>query len=140
MKKNTYARPLMLMERFTPNEYVATCWYVSYGDCYTELYHDANGNGIYKNKESAEHIVTNHGSHRLPDSDDDYFKTTGADAVALPSQIESEYYSYSGTGTVGNNTSYSSNGFTRVNPYYFVYNGTTHYVKKISYAPSKGMS
>ena len=30
----------MLIDQFTPQEYVASCWYVAEGDCYTDLFHD----------------------------------------------------------------------------------------------------
>ncbi len=130
----------MRAERFTPNECVTTCWYVKYGDCYTDLYYDLNGSGTFAPPKD-EHLVKNHGSHRLPAGDDDYFKTTGTDAVAEPSVLENYKYYTCSSGNVRPGFSYTTdNGFTQVYPYLFEYNGTKHYVKEISYAPSKGMS
>ena len=35
-----YEKPLLVVEKFTPNEYVAACWYVNADDIFTELYYD----------------------------------------------------------------------------------------------------
>lgn len=36
----SYQKPLMVVEKFTPNEFVAGCWYVKADDIFTELYYD----------------------------------------------------------------------------------------------------
>ena len=35
-----YEKPLLVVEKFTPNEYVAGCWKVNGDNILTELYHD----------------------------------------------------------------------------------------------------
>ena len=76
MKGKKYERPLMRVEQFTPNEYVAECWYVP--SCYNNLYYDKTKNvwgnyGTHNNDD--ENVVENHGAHRLPENENTYFKT-----------------------------------------------------------------
>ena len=43
MEKRLYGKPLMSLEQFTPSEYVATCWCIPEGACFTSLYYDKAG-------------------------------------------------------------------------------------------------
>lgn len=70
-----YKRPLMVVEQFTPNEFVAGCWFVE--SCYNNLYYDFSNpiTGIQAtHNDDAETVVENHGSHRLPSGKGTYYK------------------------------------------------------------------
>lgn len=40
MEKKKYSKPVVVAERFEPQEYCANCWYVESEDMYTRLYED----------------------------------------------------------------------------------------------------
>ena len=70
----SYEKPLMVVEKFTPNEFVAGCWFVE--SCYNNLYYDFSNpiTGIQNTHNSDdETVVENHGSHRLPAERGTYF-------------------------------------------------------------------
>ena len=127
----------MLIEQFTPQEYVASCWYVAEGDCYTDLFHDII---IYPTKNQynyGEYVAENHGRHRLPS--EGFFNS---DQLAEPLQ-DTEGFVYYEPGekfniynlnpgeTIYNNDYMFKPVTTPV--YVFKYNGETHYLKNISY-------
>ncbi len=67
MEKRLYAKPLMSVEQFTPGEYVAACWAIKEGACFSTLYHDDKDwrgryNGEHENSES-NLVSSNHTSH-----------------------------------------------------------------------------
>lgn len=125
----------MLIEQFTPQEYVASCWYVAEGDCYTDFYQDFHvykGNNEYnewKHYNPEEHLT--HSSHRLPDKG--FFDTEN---TPIPS-VAIDYYYYISVSPdyvpyVGQSYE-ESDYFTNIHPFVFEYNGETHYLKNISY-------
>ncbi len=147
MKKNQYRKPYMAIEQFAPNAYVADCWYVEQGDCYSNLYADNLENGTYGKYDNSyrrkvnEHIVENHGSHRLPSSG--FFNS---EFYPEPHQLTDYlYYIYNGEFVPEDETPYDLNQggiklFTQVYPSKFEYNGVTHYLKNISYSPNRNQS
>ena len=147
MKKRLYSKPFMSVEQFTPSEYVALCWYIAEGDCYTTLYHDTQtttvwdaqfgippvySHGVYGYFDSGEDVYngSSHGSHRVPaeNAQVKYFK-----AEALPSPITNDGKYYTGYENVryniltGNVNQYTGN----VSDNIYMYNAgsTTHYFK-----------
>ncbi len=137
MEKKRYSKPQMLIEQFTPQEYVASCWYVAEGDCYTDLFHDTvSGNGHWKKYDDGEYIVENHGSHRIPESG--YFNS---DETPLP-EAETNAYIFFVPGSAFDiyelypGQTYESDICcieVKTPVYKFQYNGETHYLKNISY-------
>lgn len=137
MEKKRYSKPQMLIEQFTPQEYVASCWYVAEGDCYTDLFHDTvSGNGHWYKYDYGEYIVENHGSHRIPESG--YFNS---DETPLPEAETNEYIFFVPGSAfdiykLNPGETYGLNNFfieVKTPVYKFQYNGKTHYLKNISY-------
>ncbi len=138
MEKKRYSKPQMLIEQFTPQEYVASCWYVAEGDCYTDFYQDFlvdKSKNEWKHYNSGEHQT--HGSHRLPVKG--FFNTEN---MPIPS-VATDYYYYisinssfepdDGLSYVESDTYGVPVPFEEVHPYVFEYDGETHYLKNISY-------
>ena len=42
-----YEKPLLIVEKFTPNEYVAACWYVNADDVFTVSIRRSTGISTY---------------------------------------------------------------------------------------------
>lgn len=140
MDKKVYNKPSLKLEIFTPNEYIATCWYIAEGDCYSGIIYKDNDGSFQANKLPPS-INANHGSHRVPASG--YFRTDGSTPVSEPTLVElssSEYWWTGGT-LPGNNgqSQWTDYNFTRISRYYYFEesNGTKHYLTKISYASNK---
>ena len=134
MDKKVYNKPSLKLEIFTPNEYIATCWYIAEGDCWNVLfYKDADGDGRYKNEGTEDLRI--HDSHgRLPVQG--FYKTEeGKEA----SKVENISWWYGGTVPSGKNWEFDKHGFTEITSYYSFQeeNGKMHYLKNISEAPNK---
>jgi len=43
MEKKKYSKPVVVAERFEPQEYCATCWWIDPSDMYPVLYEDGSG-------------------------------------------------------------------------------------------------
>ncbi len=136
MDKKVYNKPSLKLEIFTPNEYIASCWYIKEGDCYKYLYiNDAKPDN--KINQNDTQLVSGH-THlgKVPSGDNAVFKTHG-DAPLTPEEITTNGNYY-----FSNNNYYPEISITsRVNSLYKVtYEGVTHYFKEITYADRKGMS
>ena len=95
MGKKKYSKPVVVAERFEPQEYCETCWYLDRSDAFTTLYHDTNRNsslpivgniseGIYN---SGEQVTTSQ-----PSTD---FPPNGSYKVSenpMPANINDTYY------------------------------------------------
>lgn len=138
MDKKVYNKPSLKLEVFTPNEYIATCWYIAEGDCYTvNILKDEDD--IYNNNEpyTIWTDLANHGSHRVPENG--YFRDEGPNAVSLPEPTTPSEYWYYDDGVSGmpkNKHSWTEVGWKRIQSYYLL-PGTTHYFKEISYASNR---
>ena len=42
MEKKKYSKPVVVAERFEPQEYCETCWYLDRDDAFATLYHDTD--------------------------------------------------------------------------------------------------
>ena len=98
MEKKLYSKPFMSVEQFTPSEYVATCWCIPEGACFTSLYHD-EGRGWYGNNYNEEHDSDEnnlgHASHaKKVFNTEDYPKPTSSDNIN-----DSHYWANSSTET-----------------------------------------
>lgn len=136
MDKKVYNKPSLKLEIFTPNEYIASCWYIAEGDCYSDIIYKDNDEYFQANKLPPS-INANHGSHRVPASG--YFRTDGSAPIPEPDEVtlsNTEYWWTGGT-LPGNNgqTQWSKERFTRIFSYYYYKdgNGKEHYFKKISH-------
>ena len=147
MDKKQYRKPIIGFEQFAPNQYVADCWFVAEGDCYEELYADNLENGTYGRYDNNyrrrvnEHIVQNHGSHKIPTNG--FLKSDVTPEPTKP--IDYNYYIFNGEFEPEDETPYDLNQggiklFTQVYPYKFEYEGVTHYLKQISYSPNRNQS
>ena len=137
----------MGFEQFTPNQYVADCWFVAPGDCYDDLYEDflvdkTQRPSQYEHYNEGEHVAINHGSHRLPQSgwfDSNIVPVPSASisySFWISNVVFDEYGLYDGL-------SYNLDGqFSRITTpvYKFEYNGETHYLKNISYPLDRNKS
>ena len=143
MDKKVYNKPSLKLEIFTPNEYIATCWYIAEGDCYSgPIYQDTND--TFKNNDNYTILnLSNHGTHNVPANG--FFRTVGENPIPEPIPITPSgtnshwYYGGQNPSLPPNNTSWSSYGFSRISSYYLFEesNGTKHYFTKISYASNK---
>ena len=141
MKKNQYRKPYMAIEQFAPNEYVADCWYVAVGDCYDDLYADMYNRNRHEYN-NGEHIVQNHGSHRIPTTG--YFNS---ETQSIPVPLgDYEYYINIGDNVPWEEQDYivgpyqQSCDYEEVKPLKFEYNGEPHYLKQISYSTNRNQS
>ena len=135
MEKRLYGKPLMSVEQFTPSEYVAECWYVESGNCYSYLIEDKAGiwglgspDNWFNPQGSDVVLARNHGTnHALPDPDDNppYFRGI------KPENINNgHFYDYPNGYNYDTRTKYHENIKTDI--YKVTYNGTDHYVKKVN--------
>lgn len=83
MEKKKYSKPVVVAERFEPQEYCSVCWYVEKEDMYTSLYADSDRDGRYDDGEELGNLPT---PTRLPDQGS--YKD-----IQLPSPMSSQYYS-----------------------------------------------
>jgi len=143
MDKKVYNKPSLKLEIFTPNEYIATCWYIAEGDCYSgTIYTDKDDNKeTFRPKNLPSFFNRGHGSHRVPDKG--YFRTDGSNPVLEPQKntVPSSEYWWTG-GYIPNGNSelrWDRYEFTRIEDYYKYAesSGKVHYFDEISYASNK---
>lgn len=133
-----YKKPIMVVEKFTPNEFVAVCWYIDEGDCYTNLYHDTqqtliisvfHGQGYYWGYlDDNETLCENHPSHRVPSSTASfpYIKSE-----KTPSSIDDDKYYTAYEAEYSLVTGWSDKYTVKASDVYLYNDGTTiHYFKK----------
>ena len=120
----------MVMEQFLPQEFIAVCWHVETGSCYSTLYHDVTtALGLFNTPDNTYNPTqadrenmyygAPHGSgtHRLPD--DGWFKDDGPQAIANDGHFYTSYasWTFAYSGQVNSST-----------PLYMVeYNNKKHY-------------
>lgn len=142
MDKKVYNKPSLKLEIFTPNEYIASCWYIAEGDCLNTIIYKDNNN-YFKMKDIAnmdKWDLSAHGRHRVPKSG--YFRDEGPNAVSKPSPTAGNQYWYYGgdfNNIPGNSDQYWTNhNFKTLENYYSLeVDGVYHYFTKISDAPNK---
>lgn len=127
MEKRLYGKPLMSVENFTPSEYVATCWCIPEGACFTSLYHDGDGNG--RANESERNNNLGHSNHSKI--------VINTKTAAMPTQSinDQRYYSRYETNWFFV-TWYTFEGGDRItgNIYSVTKGGATHYFNRVEEA------
>ena len=121
MDKKVYNKPSLKLEVFTPNEYIATCWYIKAGDCFKRIYRGTDGAKI-----KYEDAIYTHTAHSNNVPNEGHFKTEGEGSmiVQLPDEQTApisgqRWYSYSGGSWPGNSMTISeNNGFSLIGTYY----------------------
>ncbi|MBO4658890.1 MAG: hypothetical protein J5637_04650 [Prevotella sp.] len=136
-EKCVYNRPFMRVEKFSPNVYVAGCWCVESGYCYSYLIHDKGGmfglgnpDEYYNPQGDDEVLAQNHGTyHPLPgNSSFPWFKD---EEKPRPTNInDGHYYDYPRNYNYDTRTHYNSRITTDI--FVVSVNNQTHYVKKIT--------
>lgn len=135
--KNEYHRPLMSVERFTPNEFINACWYVEKGNCYVNLVQDVHGvwgiggpNGGWNPDGGDLTLARDHdNTHRIPgeNATPKYFRE---DEVTIPTNMNDGKNFYDRPVWWGVASSFDNKITTPI--YKVTYNSQDHYVKKIS--------
>ncbi len=129
MDKKVYNKPSLKLEIFTPNEYIASCWFIAEGDCYKRIYRGNQGDNVKYN--NAYYI---HDTHSNVPSEG-HFKTEGeGDNVAqYYEHTATNWYAYDGGNWGNGNKKLGSEGFTIIEKYYeYIDGNVTHYFKTIN--------
>ena len=116
MDKKVYNKPSLKLEIFTPNEYIATCWYIAEGDCFNRIYVMPN-NGKVKYGDA----IYTHDAHSYNVPNDGHFKTEGEGSMIaqLPRENKpTNWYYYVGPSWSGNKDINEGNGFHEITTYY----------------------
>ena len=136
MDKKVYNKPSLNLEVFTPNEYIASCWYIAEGDCLNGIIYKDVDDSFQKNdlNNMDKWNLSGHDEHRVPESG--YFRDEGPNAVTPDSQQGGDHWYYGRTISGINNNKpqkWLDHGFHPITTYYkVVVDGTTHYFEKIS--------
>ncbi|MBR0433744.1 MAG: hypothetical protein IJK15_08655 [Bacteroidaceae bacterium] len=118
MEKKKYSKPVVVAERFEPQEYCATCWCVD--GLLTQLYIDKEPKNNQYDRQYNEHIsdrsdYLKYFANRLPQDEDEYYKNEP------PSQESGTFY-----------TSYTENGWGWNRTYPYVQSSRVSTVYKLS--------
>ncbi|MBP3830665.1 MAG: hypothetical protein ILA06_10305 [Bacteroidaceae bacterium] len=138
MEKKKYSKPVVVAERFEPQEYCATCWWIDPSDMYPVLYEDGryfDADGEYQSYEK----INLPSVKRIPESPE-YFKDPNLPQIASGSfytsyetreeQVWDPFWGRWRTRTTHPYTSPATvYTYTEGTAWY---NSTTYYFKKIS--------
>ena len=94
MEKKTYSKPVIVAERFEPQEYCETCWYLDRSDAFTTLYHDTNRNSTFLGFNISDGYYNAGEQVTTPQPSTD-FPSTGSYKVSerpMPANINDNYY------------------------------------------------
>ena len=138
MDKKVYNKPSLKLEIFTPNEYIASCWFVDKNKCYNNIFEDTNNNGSYHHNDDRGFLFQNHNnsSHRVPETG--YIK---GDTHPFIKGTASNLYTHDDNYNLpkGNNYNLNSdNHFTKLSNYY-TYSGN-HYFSADSISETNATS
>ena len=134
MEKRLYNKPLMSVEQFTPNEYVADCFYIKGEQIFSELYHDLYKNGLgnygtynWSNlNHGGEEDVTTPTADRIPANTGTYINGAPPTEVTGINTNGNKYYEHhEAPGLFNPNPDYYDQVTTL---YTYVYNGNTYYL------------
>lgn len=138
MDKKVYNKPSLKLEIFTPNEYIASCWFVDKNKCYNNVYEDTDQDGKAHASKDNGFIFQNHNnsSHRVPETG--YIKS---DTNPFVKGTATNLYTHDDNYTLPVNNNYSlnnNNHFTKLLIFY-TYSGN-HYFSEDSISESNATS
>ena len=130
MEKRLYGKPLMSVEQFTPNEYVADCFYIKGSQIFSELYHDLYKNGLNRYgtynwlNHAGEEDVTTPTADRIPAETGTYINGTPPTEVTGINTDGNKYYEHR------ESSGFNPDYYDQVTKLYtYVYDGKTYYLR-----------